>query len=261
MLGQMSPKNKYHGSVDIAQLIAQVETAANSQPAQLKPSPLPVRLLSGDQKTRLHKHAEEILRLTEESISALTQDEQQKWLLRLAGEIAICDMSVRGCILGQVSETGHDARQERLTGTAKIRISSPPNTILRVTLPPLIGRKIKGSYNVYWKLKMALAQYEKDTGQLKTPTQKILILYKKYARCIDIGHTCDNDNWESRRTTNAISEALNYSDNPQHMSMLYTTVQCSGAHPDCVEITVMPEENLAMFLPYLQKTEPEQPLQ
>lgn len=257
----MCPKNKYHGSTDIAQLLAQVETVSKNRPEQPEPAFLQAKALSDSQKTQLRKHAEEILRLTDESISALTPDEQEKWLLRLAGEIATCDMSVRGCILGHLSEDGHDARQERLVGAAKIRISSPPNTILRVTLPPLIGRKIKGSYNVYWKLKMALAQYEKDAGQFKVPTQKLLILYKKYARCIDIGHTCDNDNWESRRTTNAISEALNYSDNPQHMSMLYTTVQCSGAHPDCVEITVMPEENLAMFLPYLQKTEPEQPLQ
>lgn len=179
---------------------------------------------------------------------------QKDLMYRLAETVSMMDMTVRANILGR-RDDGYFEREEHISKHAHISICEPKNAVLRVVLPPLIGRKIKGSYNIYWKLKAALSQYEQKCGMPDIKDEKLVLIYKIYARSLDIGHVCDNDNWEMRRTTNAISEALNRSDNPAHFSMFYTAVESSV---DCVEATVIYQKNLSEFLDYLVDSTPPQ---
>lgn len=132
-------------------------------------------------------------------------------LYSLLAEISILDMTVRSGILGGRNKEFVN-REKRLVDNTNIIVCKPENALLRVALPPLVGRRYRGSYNIYWKLKSALNQYERQEGIEHVVSGKLVLLYKQYTRSLEACQTCDNDNWEMRRTTNAITEALNYSD-------------------------------------------------
>lgn len=178
---------------------------------------------------------------------------QEKLMYDLVSEIAKLDMTVREAVLERRDDLFF-SREKELVKRAFISVTVPENAVIRVCLPPLIGRQFKGSYNIYWKLKAALSQFEKEHPFPNLSGEKMVLMYKRYSTNLAVGHSCDNDNWEMKRVTNAIAEALNHSDNPEHFSMFYTTVQSAV---DCVEATVIKQSDMHLFLGYLENGTPE----
>ncbi len=146
---------------------------------------------------------------------------------------------------------------DKLMAMRRTVIGRPGNTLLRVSLPPLMWAKMRGAYNVYFELKELLSAYFQEHGIPETTDQKLFLLYKKYAPNLSSDYTCDNDNWESQRVTNAIIEAIGRSDEAANLSLVYTAV----LNPNrLVEATLIEEKNLSLFLDYLKDERVSQPL-
>lgn len=177
-------------------------------------------------------------------------------LYDILAQISQLDMAVRAGILGY-KDSGYAGRRGRLVSQIPVIVAQPPGTVLRVSLPPLMGRRFRGSYNLYWAVKIALEEYCAN-HTIDTPSsEKLLLIYKRYARNLDVCYTCDNDNWETKRVTNALSEALNYSDNAEHFSMMYTAVKGTV---DYMEATIVRMQDVETHLNYILDTTPAQPL-
>lgn len=171
------------------------------------------------------------------------------FLLDILSDATQISMAVRQGILGTF-DCNYQNRLQKLTESLNVFVFPPTdNIVVQVALSPLISKAYKGSYNVYWELKHTLDVYSKKYPlPILDDGEKLIIIYKRYTSFIDNALLCDNDNWEMKRTTNAITEALNHSDNPKHFSMLYTTV---SSDYNMVEITVIKQENLPNFMQYL----------
>lgn len=251
----MFPKAKKRASNDVTGLITELSHSDSTfQPvknvADLRPG---APYVPAETVEKMRSMADEIKASAEKLNADMPPDKKESLLYGLISDVAMLDMTARTCLLERKNDS-FLGKEKELVKRSNIRISTPTGTVIRVTLPPLIGRQFKGSYNIYWKLKSALSQYEISHGMPRPEGEKLLLIYKRYSTNLAVGHTCDNDNWEMKRTTNAISEALNYSDNADHFSMLYTTVQ---SHVDCVEATVIKQRDMALFLNYLSDAEPE----
>lgn len=177
-------------------------------------------------------------------------------LLKMLQDVSAMSMTIRTGVLGY-KDGGYADRRKEVLKCLPVVVGVPQNAIVRVSIPPLVGRRITGSYDVYQYTKMALEDFM-QTHPLAHCTGKMLLVYKKYAENLSINYTCDNDNWEAKRVTNAICEALNYSDNAEHFGMMYTAVKSCENY---VEATVLPMQNLGLFLDYLTDPHPAQPLQ
>lgn len=177
----------------------------------------------------------------------------QDRLIRILENLYLAEIPIKSAIIGS-KNLGYPERRKRLTNCLPIVVSKPPNTILRVIMPPLIGRKITGSYNQYWSVKYAIEQYKETHPIEQIYGEKLLLIYKKYAHDLSVDYTCDNDNWEAKRTTNAISEGINYSDNAANFSFMYTAVLSDAC---CVEATVIRLSDLPLFYGYLTNSCPE----
>lgn len=191
--------------------------------------------------------------LPQNSTLNMVRDDQLIGLLENATQIS---MAARDAYVGGKDEW-YESRREALTGHLPVRVGCPENALLRVSIPPLIGRRIKGSFDVYWNVKIALEEYYSKHERPTLTGKKLLLIYKKYAPNLGVCYTCDNDNWESKRVTNAISEALRYSDNAEHFSMMYTAVESDS---NFVEATVIHIQDLPKFASYLADSSAAQPL-
>lgn len=186
-------------------------------------------------------------------ISSIDDEE----LYDLLAESTQLSMAIRKSILGY-KDYGYLFRRKRLNEYLPVRVEQPQGTILRISIPPLIGRPFHGSYNIYWGVKIALEEYFAHVPVPDLVGKKLLLIYKKYAPDLSVCFTCDNDNWEAKRVTNAISEALYYSDNAEHFSMMYTAVICPLSY---VEATVILLEDFPKFADYIMDGHPAQPLE
>lgn len=178
------------------------------------------------------------------------------YLLDLLSNATQISMAVRGAYLGG-KNAWYGMRREEVGVILPVKVGHPDGTILRVTVPPLIGTRFKGSYDVYWNVKVILEEYYEKHERPILYGKKLLLIYKKYAPNLSADFTCDNDNWEAKRVTNAISEALLYSDNADHFSMMYTAVKSAFSF---VEATVIHIEDMAKFADYIIDPVPSQPL-
>ena len=251
----MSPKTKNRVSNDVSGLINKLlspDMALNPPENTPNNSPQNQEIVP-EMCAQIHTMADKINATAQKLGDSMSEFETENILYRLISETSMLDMTVRSCLLEKRNE-GFFERERELVKGSHIHISTPVNTIIRATMPPLVGRQFKGSYNIYWKLKSALAHFERSQKIPRPEGEKLVLIYKRYSTNLAVGHTCDNDNWEMKRTTNAISEALNYSDNSEHFSMVYTTVK---SDIDCVEATVIKQKDMALFLDYLSEAKPE----
>lgn len=178
-------------------------------------------------------------------------------LFSILEESTQVSMSVREALIG-TKDPLYVSRREKLCGQIyNIVVGHPEGTILRVSLPPLVQARYKGSYDIYRATKIMLSEYYSKHERPVVQGEKLLLLYKKYAKDLTADYTCDNDNWEAKRVTNAISEALLYSDNAEHFSMMYTAVKSDRCY---VEATVICLANLPKFTDYILDPIPAQPL-
>ncbi|MBN3025038.1 hypothetical protein JXX19_01215 [Ruthenibacterium lactatiformans] len=199
----------------------------------------------------LKKRACRLVQLTED----LPQNQPlenipDKKLYTLLEQITQADMAVRNAILGAL-DSKRPERRKRYVERLNIHVSQPKNCILRLTLPPLASAKFAGSYDIYQNTKLALEEYFSTRNVPDLTGQKLTLIYKRVVKNIRSNAVCDNDNWEMKRVTNAITETLFYSDNAAHFSFFYTTVEGPIAG---TEATVIRETNLMDFTGYL--TEP-----
>ena len=251
----MSPKTKNRASNDVSGLINELLNPDTSLiPSHLPNNSSPQNLeVAPETCAKIHSMADKINVIAKKLSNNTPIFVAENILYNLVSEISILDMTVRACLLEKRND-GFFEREKELVKGSYIHVSIPANAIIRVTIPPLVGRRFKGSYNIYWNLKLALAQFETNHKFSRPEGEKLVLIYKRYSINLAVGHTCDNDNWEMKRTTNAISEALNYSDNSEHFSMVYTTVQ---SDTDCVEATVIKQKDMMLFLDYLSEAKPE----
>lgn len=255
----MSRKNKPLES-DVANLMSKIEAGIGTNPPStaLKERSEGTFIEATAQKT-IQKQAQKVEKLAEKVSRATAVYVQQTTMLELVEAIALLDMTVRNSMVERC-DIGQKTMGKEVVKRSMIAVDIPPGTLLRVSLPPLLGRETRGAYNIYWKLKLALAEYETEHPEqpFSTPAgRKLVLIYKRYATSLSNGHLCDNDNIEVKKTTNAIAEALHYSDNPEHFTMIYTTVEGPCNY---LEATVIYQENLPEFLEYLHDSEPSQPI-
>lgn len=184
------------------------------------------------------------------------QSVHDDYLLDLLQDATQISMVARDAYLGG-KNAWYGSRREEICEHLPVKVGRPDGTILRVTVPPLIGTRFKGSYDVYWNVKVVLEEYYEKHERPVLYGEKLLLIYKKYAQNLSSDFTCDNDNWEAKRVTNAISEALLYSDNAEHFSMMYTAVKSEFSF---VEVTVIRIEDVAKFADYILDSAPVQPL-
>lgn len=184
------------------------------------------------------------------------QSVHEDYLLDLLQDSTQISMVVRDAYLGG-KNAWYGSRREEICEHLPVKVGHPNGTIIRITVPPLIGTRFKGSYDVYWNVKIVLEEYYSKHERPALYGKKLLLIYKKYAPNLSADFTCDNDNWEAKRVTNAISEALLYSDNAEHFSMMYTAVKSEFSF---VEATVIRIEDMEKFADYILDPAPAQPL-
>lgn len=125
-----------------------------------------------------------------------------------------------------------------------IDISQPEGCLLKMVLFPLVNFPTKGGYNVYSELKQALDAYLENHPVKVVPGGKYTLLYRRIVPGpLTLGQgRCDNDNFEMKRCTNAITDALGFADSVDKVSFFYTTDTLDGV--SCVEIYLLAEKDV-----------------
>lgn len=140
--------------------------------------------------------------------------------------------------------------KKEICDTLKISLSFPENTILRLSLYPLFDfRKEKTiSYNTYWSVKTVLENGLKDKNIILEKNKPLFLIYKKYSQNLTCEYTCDNDNWEMKRVTNAIAEQFFLTDNAETFSFIYTAAK---AEKSFCEVTLLYRKNISLLTDYI----------
>lgn len=183
-----------------------------------------------------------------------------KILIENLPEEILCKMFEQASLLSRalresfssVSVSDHSELKKKYKDTLNIFVSKPENTIIRIKMLPLINKPLKGTYNVYDEVKIALEEYKKEHRIDVPQGERFTLIYKKYSKSFASNYTCDNDNFEMKRVTNAITESIHRYDNVHNFSFYYTTVL---AKKNYVEATVIKENDLANFIEYITKAE------
>lgn len=125
-----------------------------------------------------------------------------------------------------------------------IEISSGQDYLLKITLFPLVRFPSKGGYNIYSDLKAALQKFLAEHPVNPAKDMRLTIVYRRIVPWeLTLGKArCDNDNFEMRRCTNAITDALAISDSVDKISFFYTTEQVP--HRNCVEVFLLNETHI-----------------
>lgn len=119
--------------------------------------------------------------------------------------------------------------------------------LLQLTLFPLVPYPIKGAYNVYYDVKEALFQYAEIQPFCFDTHSRFTLAYQRVIRGpvrLATG-CCDNDNFEMKRVTNAITEAIGIADSADKFSFYYTTI--SGQEPK-TRVFLVYEKDFPMLL-------------
>ena len=180
---------------------------------------------------------------SETSVLAIDEDE----LFDILEDIEDINRIVRESLL-ESPFYDNSSRIEGYFDRAEIRVCTPQNAIVRLIFPPLLRAKRSNAYNVYWQAKAALKNHFESRGKPCLLRKKFVLIYKKYATNLSADYTCDNDNWEMKRVTNAISEFFNITDNADTFSFFYTAEK---AEKNYVEVTLIERKNMGLFLDYI----------
>lgn len=144
-------------------------------------------------------------------------------------------------LASNVYDPDNESRFERIDAKLQSVIVSQPNgCYLKIELYPLIGKPIKGGYNVYFEVKDAVSRYIYE-NRVKFPQDKRFTLVYQRVTTGDLilaKGRCDNDNFEMKRVTNAISDAIGIADSVDKFSFFYTTIQ---GKEDKTEVFLLPE--------------------
>ena len=145
---------------------------------------------------------------------------QEKDLYELLSLSSSINLSLRDMI-DPVSDLG-SYKDLYFSKCLNIHIEELNENEFKITLNPLADKKYKGSYDIYYQIKLALNKYLSYHKFNLKKDRKYILVYKRYS--VNIKSETDNDNWEMKRATNAITECVSFSDSPSHLSFVYTTV-------------------------------------
>lgn len=187
------------------------------------------------------------LSIVEKNLLLGSEKSRNKQLYQALSLLTRAQISVREGILGD-RDDGYFDRAADVAELQEIKVIPVENGIIRLVLPPLASKKYVGSYNIYKSVKLALQAYQEKHGRIDVIGKKLIIIYKRFTPYFGLENDIDNDNWESKRVTNAITEAIEYSDNTAHLSMFYTT---SRSNESRVEVTLIEQQSLPFFENYV----------
>lgn len=123
---------------------------------------------------------------------------------------------------------------------SSVVVSSPSGTYLQLELYPLVRLPIKGGYNVYFDVKTAVQQYLREHDVCIPEDNRFTLIYAKITTA-DVKLAkgrCDNDNFEMKRVTNAITDAIGIADSVDKFSFFYTTIH---GNEDKTIVKMVPE--------------------
>ena len=126
---------------------------------------------------------------------------------------------------------------------SSVVVSSPSGTYLQLELYPLVKLPIKGCYNVYFDVKTAVQHYLREHDVYIPEDSRFTLIYAKVTTA-DVKLAkgrCDNDNFEMKRVTNAITDAIGIADSVDKFSFFYTTIH---GDKDKTIVKMVPEINV-----------------
>lgn len=177
---------------------------------------------------------------------------RNEYLYKILSTLTKAQIAVREEILGD-RDNGFFDRVSKIAELSCVKAIPVEHGIVRIILPPLVERKYTGSYDIYRTTKLVLGMYRDSHEIMDLIGKKLLLIYKRYVLHFERKIESDNDNWECKRITNAISEVLEYSDNLEHLSILYSSAYGKKRY---VEATLIEEKNLPFFVDYLTQEMP-----
>lgn len=183
-------------------------------------------------------------------------DLSQSDILRLLSHTEKLDKSLRSCLKPETLSTINQNGNRNLW--TDVHVYEYPEAILLMDFPPLVNISYRnGEYGLSKRAEIALFQWANthDLPDFQGENDRFLYLYKRFSTT-DIGNLCDNDNWEMRRITNAVSQAIGYSDNPRFSEFFYTTVPSEF---DGAELMLIRHSGLPKFIDYLSSGTPIHP--
>lgn len=143
-------------------------------------------------------------------------------------------------LLDSSDEKSFSDSSEKLSSVV---VSSPSGTYLQLELYPLVKLPIKGGYNVYFDVKTAVQHYLREHDVYIPEDSRFTLIYAKVTTA-DVKLAkgrCDNDNFEMKRVTNAITDAIGIADSVDKFSFFYTTIH---GDKDKTIVKMVPEINV-----------------
>lgn len=179
----------------------------------------------------------------------------QNEILRILADTEMLDKSLRSCVKAETILYG--SNEKSLEMWSDIHVYEYADAVLLMDFPPLVNTSYRnGEYGLSKRAEMALYHwFSTHCPPDFISGNRFLYIYKRYTSdAIDM--SSDNDNWEMKRITNSVSQAIGYSDNPRFSEFLYTTVESdfNGA-----ELLLIRHSQLPTFFDYLTSGTPIHP--
>lgn len=165
------------------------------------------------------------------------------------------DKSLRSCIKEGVI-TG-ESKSGTLEMWTDVHVYEYPNAVLLMDFPPMVNSSYRyGEYGLSKRAEVELFKWF-HTHNLPdfADENRFLYIYKRYVSG-PIDMASDNDNWEMKRITNAVSQAIGFSDNPRFSEFFYTSVHSDF---DGAELMLIRHKDLILFVDYLDSGTPIHP--
>ena len=171
----------------------------------------------------------------------------QDTILSMLADTELIDKSLRSCVK---VETLCNAAGIQLDLWTDVSVHEYGSAILLMELPPLVNVSYRnGEYGLSKRAEIELFRWftaHKEPQRIEG--DKFLYIYKRFTHILDSVGLCDNDNWEAKRITNAVTHAICFSDSPRYTEFFYTTVKSDY---DGAELLVIRHSDLSKYLDYL----------
>lgn len=182
-------------------------------------------------------------------------DLPQEEILKMLSFTEKLDKSLRSCVKEDVV-TGK-VKLGTLEMWSDVHVYEYPKAILLMDFPPLVNSSYRyGEYGLSKRAEIELFKwFHTRTLPDFDENNRFLYIYKRYVSG-PIDMASDNDNWEMKRITNAVSQAIGFSDNPRFSEFFYTSVHSDF---DGAELMLIRHKDLFSFMDYLDSGTPIHP--
>ncbi len=167
------------------------------------------------------------LRNAAEVLTSYRQDkiDDESAILTLMNEIEPIRTELRTVAPKLIPKGRYDALNVKEKLLEDVRVMPCDNGYFQIEMYPLVSMPSKGGYNCYFEVKEAVKTYIKSNPFVPQKGKRYTLIYKRIVTgnlSLAKGR-CDNDNFETKRVTNAITDALGIADSVDIMSFFYTT--------------------------------------